>query len=168
MMKTWRILVVLALSADAMALAQNTADATPRFDYESIDSIVLERPHDQYLGHMPSYRITITRAGDVRYVAGPSAPRRTSTAPLEPGTFGVLIAHARSTAFAELPDILMRDKRFCPFVATDAATVTVILHVPGGIKRVIDYHGCPWAPAALRDFERAIERAAGVDPFKRQ
>ena len=167
MMTTWRILAVLALSADAMALAQTVSSAAPRFDYESIDSIVLERPYDQYLDHMASYRITITRAGDIRYVGGPAAPRRESTAPLAPETFGVLIAHARGTAFAELPEYLMRDKRFCPVLRSDAATVTVILHSPGSVKRVIDYHGCAWAPAALREFQRAIERAAGFDPFKR-
>ena len=61
----------------------------------------------------------------------------------------------------------MRDPRFCPFVRTDAATVIVVLYLPDRAKRVVNYHGCPWTPAALRDFEEAIERAAGVDPYRR-
>jgi len=61
----------------------------------------------------------------------------------------------------------MRDPRFCPFVRSDAATVIVVLYLPDRAKRVVNYHGCPWTPAALRDFEEAIERAAGVEPYGR-
>ena len=165
---SWRIAGALAFNAITVALAQSSSTTSPRFDYTGIDSIVLERPYDQYLDHMPSYRITITRAGAVRYVAGPAAPRRETAASISGETFGTLIAHAQSAAFAELPDRLMGDRRFCRSLHTDAATVTVTLHVRGSLKRVVDYHGCASVPGGLREFERQIERAAGADPFKRR
>jgi len=167
MVRVWPLFAVsAALGVTAVGLAQGSPRSVPDFDYRRMDSLVLERPHDPYTLN-PSYRITITRAGEVRYVPGPRAPRRATTAPLAPEAFQILIAHAEGVAFAQLPDTIMRDPRFCPFVRSDAATVIVVLYLPDRAKRVVNYHGCPWTPAALRDFEEAIERAAGVEPYGR-
>ena len=71
-----------------------------------------------------------------------------------------------SAAFALLPDSILRDQRFCRSLRTDAATVTVMLFLPDRAKRVVNYHGCRWTPASLRDFEQAVERAAGLEPYR--
>jgi hypothetical protein len=156
--------VLAALCAGAVTHAQGAPGSAQDFDYARVDSLVLERPYDRYVLH-PAYRLTITREGEVRYVAGERAPHRAAPASIAPEAFQVLMAHAVGARFAQLPDSIMRDQRFCPVLRTDAARITVTLYLPDSAKRVANYHGCVWTPAALRDFEQAIERAAGVDPY---
>ena|SRR5687768_9719299 len=165
MVRVWRPLAVLAgLCGHAVAHAQGAPGSAQGFDYALVDSLILERPYDRYVRH-PAYRLTITREGEVRYVPGQRAPHRAAPASIAPEAFQVLMANARGAGFAQLPDSIMRDQRFCPYLRTDAAQITVTLYLPDGAKRVTNYHGCVWTPAALRDFEQAIERAAGVEPY---
>ena len=165
MVRVWQPLAVLAgLCGHAVAHAQGAPGSAQGFDYALGDSLILERPYDRYVRH-PAYRLTITREGEVRYVPGQRAPHRAAPASIAPEAFQVLMGNARGAGFAQLPDSIMRDQRFCPYLRTDAAQITVTLYLPDGAKRVTNYHGCVWTPAALRDFEQAIERAAGVEPY---
>jgi hypothetical protein len=153
------ILVAFVALFPATLLAQRAAGA-PVPDYEQADSVFLHRTPGYFGG--PSYRIIITRVGEVRYVRGPSSPSAPATTIDRPG-FNVLMAHAAGAAFVALPDTIMSNRTFCSILHTDAPTVIVELYLPGSTKRVVDYLGCRWAPAALREFETAIERAAGVN-----
>jgi hypothetical protein len=148
--------------ASDIAHAQVGSTAATRFAYELVDSIAVR--YEAFWNRAASYQPTITRAGEVRYFPGPSARARTTTGPTAPATFTMLISQARTTAFAEFPDVVMGDPRFCRVVATDHPTMTVVLYLPDRAKRVADYLGCEAVPAELRDFERAIERAAGIGP----
>jgi hypothetical protein len=153
--------LLATLVGSTAARAQGAPAAAPLPDYYRADSVVLERAPGYSVG--PAYRLAITRAGAVHYDARRGAPDRSPTAPLAPSAFGILMAHATASAFAQLPDSIMADRRFCPYLTTDGATLTVVLYLPERAKRVVDYQGCQWAPAALRRFEDAIERAAGVN-----
>jgi len=152
-------MAVALFRASAVAGAQVATGSG--FDYGQVDSIVVHYAPSWV--REASYELTITRTGEVRYDPGPRAGTRMTTGPIAPATFTMLIGQARAAAFAELPDVIvMGDLRFCPIVMTDAPTVTVVLYLPDRAKRVVDYLGCGWVPAALRDFERAIEGAAGI------
>jgi len=157
-----RILTALALlGASGIGHAQVASTTSSSFPYERVDSIVVR--YDAFATRAASYQLTITRAGEVRYDPGPRARARTTTRPIAPVTFSSLVSQAQTARFAEIPDVIvMGDPRFCPVVLTDAPTMTVVLYLPDRAKRVADYLGCGWVPAALRDFERAIERAAGI------
>jgi len=87
MVRVWPLFAVsAALGVTAVGLAQGSPRSVPDFDYRRMDSLVLERPHDPY-NWQPSYRLTITRAGEVRYVPGPRAPAARRRRPSRPRRF---------------------------------------------------------------------------------
>jgi hypothetical protein len=130
------------------------------------DSLTLERT--TCFGTCPAYRLRVTRTGAVLFVSrNPDDSGRSVTDSVSPQTYTQLLEQAQMAQVLDLPEEIARDQRFCPSRATDLPSATVTIFMPGLTKRVDDYHGCFWAPAALRDFERAIDQMLGSQRWVR-
>jgi hypothetical protein len=103
--------------------------------------------------------LTVTRDGELVYVTDRSSDStRTIRMRVDPSRFRVIVDHARALGFYNLPDVIIRDRHFCPGFLSDMATTTVTLYLPNSSKQVIDYEGCAWAPVGLRSLEAEIAR----------
>lgn len=123
----------------------------------SLDSIVLERTG--CFGSCPAYRLVVSRFGTIHFESlNPDDSGRTASGGLPKGAFDELDFAFRRGGLLRLPDRIADDSSYCAARVTDASTAIVTLFLPVRVKRVVDYGGCLWAPAALRDFETAIDR----------
>ena len=130
------------------------------------DSLTLERSH--CFGTCPAYRLRVARSGSVLFVSrNADDSGRTATDSVSAQTYIQLLNRAQEGQLLDLPDRIEGDPRFCAVRATDFPTATVTIFMPGLIKRVEDDHGCAWTPAALRDFERAVDQVLGSERWVR-
>jgi hypothetical protein len=123
------------------------------------DSIVLQK--GTCFGDCAAYRVSISRTGDVRITfIGQDGGARVQRARIGAEDFQELMIAATGASFVSLPDSIESSPVFCVFRATDAQDVSVTLYMTNRVKRVADYLGCSWAPAALRNLEELIETTA--------
>jgi hypothetical protein len=146
------ILSLMFLSAPRLR-AQNTWNGL-----RTADSVVLERT--LCFGTCPAYRLSLTRTGMVSFESRNPGEEIRETDSIPEREFIGLMSSALYANFMALPDRIADDVRFCTMKATDHPTAIVTIFMSGQTKRVEDYHGCTWAPAALRDFENIIDKAA--------
>ena len=142
----------------------STRAQRPFMEYHQADSIRLERLRGGWGG--PEYEIVVDRSE--RVMVRPDSIIRSlfRLPPARQGTFHNLMAYALISHFADLPDTLESHPVFGRICGTDAPTVVVTLYHQRLVKRVVDYQGCEWAPVAIRELERVIEKAAGRRPDK--
>ena len=154
------IVSLAASSQRANAQQPSTSPTASRLHVEAADSIVLQRTG--CLGSCPFYRLRITRQGAVlfqlRDFLGNTS--RTYTARLDSSEVGSLLTDARLIGFSELPDTIASIQAYCHVRWTDAPTAIVTLFGASWSKQVVDYHGCWWAPEALRRFEDEVDSTA--------
>ena len=132
----------------------------------SADSVVLERT--LCLGSCPAYRLSLTRSGQVSFESRNPGDLRSAKDSIEAIHFERIIANALGLVeFLKLPDRISDDPRFCPTRWTDADTVTITVFMETQMKSVADYHGCRWAPAALRELEAYIDQATNSSRWVR-
>ena len=157
-------LVALRSGGSGAQHADSTRGARPFTDYHQADSIRLDRLRGGWGG--PEYAIVIDRSD--RVIVRPDSIARSlfRGRGTKPGSFHNLMGYSLISLFAELPDTLQSHPVFGRGCATDAATAVVTLYHQRLIKRVVDYLGCGWAPAAIRELEQAIDQAAGRRPEK--
>ena len=159
-----RLAAVAVLLADAID-AQQPRGQRPPLRLETADSIVLQ--HEPGLGGF-HYRVVLRRDGiALMRKLDPDITFPDRAIPFDTVSFNKLLLEARYARFAELPDTIARNKQFCPAHGTDQPIVTLAIHTPAITKAVVDYHGCVWAPAALRDLERSIPVATPALLVKR-
>jgi uncharacterized protein DUF6438 len=122
------------------------------------DSVVLERT--LCFGTCPAYRLRAARNGVILFESrNPGDQGRRGTGKISELEYQRLLGAVLGAHFLELPDSIAGDARFCRSWYTDAATATVTVFMPDRVKRVVDYLGCFWAPAALRDLETRIDQS---------
>ena len=120
------------------------------------DSVVLERT--RCYGTCPAYRLSVTRQGVVSFQSrNPGEDNRRFVDTIAVDDVGAILVGAEKADFLALPDTIAADPHFCPSQATDYDTAIVTLYLPHQTKRVEDYHGCFWAPVALRELEDRID-----------
>jgi hypothetical protein len=64
---------------------------------------------------------------------------------------------AAGIGFFELPDTIMASPAYCGRARSDSPTAVTTIYTGAGLKRVVDYQGCYWAPVGLRQFEERID-----------
>ena len=142
------------------------ADSTQRQwqipDYFEADSIRLRRLRGGWGG--PEYEIVIDKENRLSIRPDSIARSLFGTPATTAFKFRDLMALALMSSVARLPDSLEADPVFGHSCATDAPTAVVTLYHRDLVRQVVDYLGCYWAPAGLRDLERAGEEAAGKRP----
>jgi len=124
------------------------------------DSIVLER--GLCYGTCPAYRVAVTRSGLVHFESltpGDSGRKATDTHGTADAFEGLAIQLLISD-FLALPDSIASDERFGARCATDHPTAVVTVYIGARSKQVVDYLGCHWGPAALRELEDMIDRVS--------
>ncbi|HEX6748886.1 MAG TPA: DUF6438 domain-containing protein [Longimicrobium sp.] len=121
------------------------------------DSIVLERT--RCYGTCPAYRLTLTRAGQVRFASVWPADTPPGAGTIAAADFASLVDEAARIGFWELP-ARIEGSRLCPTYATDLPSVYLTIHAGARTKRVDDYLGCMGTPE-LRALEVRIDSVAG-------
>ena len=136
------------------------------------DSIAVERSSG--FGLRPAYRVSVTRAGRVRFARRPgsrSSPGpRTASGRLAPGTFAWLERRANESGFFAMPREVRGDSTLCPTWRSDAPTVSIAVYSRSESGRVTIDEGCMRASEeghvpkvqALLDFAAAIDSVAGT------
>ena len=123
------------------------------------DSIVLERT--RCFGTCPAYRLSLARAGTVRFTSRWPADTPPGQGTVTAAAFDELVAQAGRIGFWQLPDRI-QGSPLCRMMVTDLPTATVTLFARGRSKVVEDYHGCTGGPLdELRRFEQRIDSVAG-------
>jgi len=110
-----------------------------RPDPGAVDSVVLERT--LCFGVCPAYRLSITRAGMVRFESrNPGDSGRTASVMIPVSDFQTLmVLGLASTDLSELPDRIADEPKYCRHRATDHPTVIVTVFAGTQTKRVEDY-----------------------------
>ena len=171
-----RTLIALAAAAALAACTRSSAGGgSGDAAVPGADSIALERT--PCFGTCPTYRVSITSAGRVRFTASDVGDSlRTESDSVDPEQFARLLADAQRAAFDSFPDRIADSPALCSLRATDHQTVIVTVFRPAGAKRVEDYTGCSvhgdpprLAPELmpLRVFETAIDRTTGAARWAR-
>lgn len=160
MQKCIFIMVTIVIGGCARGSApppqQADSGASTVVPLRSADSIVLERT--ACFGTCPAYRLRLTRQGAVAFHSrnfGDSL--RTGVATIPETDAEQLFGFARMMAFETLPDTIANVPAYCRRPWTDHPTVTTTIFAGAHFKRVVDYQGCWWAPAALRRLEALID-----------
>lgn len=162
--------LALAGCASGMSSQQATPSVAPpdlqRFEATAPDSIALER--QPCFGSCPVYRVSLDRAGRVRF--GPlleAFPVAAAADSITPHAILYLMQEAERASVEALP-LPLAESGLCAQMATDMPTADVYLYRRSGVLHISDYHGClPAAPAdrarleALRMFERTIDAVTG-------
>jgi hypothetical protein len=159
--------LLLACRAPSPAATSAATPAASADAATSADSLVLERT--ACYGICPAYRLSLDRAGAVRFASRNTDDATQARDQVAPATLGALVARARRTGFFALPARLRGDATLCPDYATDHPTVRLAIFGPGLTHQVEDYHGCfaradhSVVPpvAALRALELAVDSATG-------
>jgi hypothetical protein len=164
----WLVLVALGCWSPQPAATRKAADTqvvpsgqpvagvSTNLDLQSADSIVLERT--ACFGTCPAYRLRLTRRGAVAFRSRNFGDTlRTGVASIPESDVEQLFGFARMMAYGALPDTIANVPAYCGHRWTDHPTVTTTIFVGAGFKRVVDYQGCWWAPAALRRLEDLID-----------
>ena|GEM_PF-2455278 len=167
----WLVLIALGCGPSQPAGTRNTTDAqvapservadsaSPKLDVRSADSIVLERT--ACYGTCPAYRLRLTRQGSVAFLSRNFGDTlHTGAATIPESDVEQLSSFAYMMAFAELPDTIANVPAYCARRWTDHPTVIMTVLVGERSKRVVDYQGCWWAPAALRRLEDLVDSTA--------
>jgi hypothetical protein len=153
------VLITLCLLSSAACRQRLPDDVAEALTFRP-DSIALEQ-RSSPLSHEPSYHVTITREGLVHYRSADSS-RAVPPARIDTADYRRLISVVSDAWPTALPDTIASNRTFCPYLATDQATRIVTLFHAHDSKRIVDYQGCFWAPAALRTSEFWILRTAGL------
>jgi hypothetical protein len=140
----------------------STVRQLPFRQYHEADSIRLERVPGYWGG--PSYTVVVDRSDHVTVRPDSIARSLFHSLGVRPRAFHDLMAYALIVGFAQLPDTLQTDPVFGRRCGTDAPTAVVTLFHRRLVKQVVDYQGCEWAPVAIREMERDIDRVAGRLP----
>lgn len=175
MMATMRIRPMIGLGIAAalgsvlvQGCHRSSRGEEPTTSVASTDSIVLERT--LCYGTCPAYRLRLTGSGAVAFESrNPGDSGRVASDRVTPAVIAGLLAEADKLGFDTLPEVIAKDRRFCPDNATDHPTVTVTMFRRAAIKRVEDYLGCfarsdhsvTQLVAQLRAFEKSIDSTAG-------
>jgi hypothetical protein len=131
---------------------------------ERSDSVVLERQSGCWTYEScPAYRLRVSRSGDVT-VRTTYPGRRVQVFSWNVSTDSVnrLLETAAYDGLMMLPNRIADVPAYCPAKSTDFGGAIVSFFGPGWSKQIDDYHGCQWAPVALREFEDLVDRIAGV------
>lgn len=137
------------------------------------DTILLERT--RCYGTCPAYRVTLTSDGRIAFQSRNPGDSTAASDRVSTQVFTALLNHAKDAGFFDMPRQLMGDARFCPIVATDHATATIIIRAEGGRHVVEDYLGCGLTSdptvnrslSRLRQFEAVIDSALGSSRWVR-
>jgi len=124
-------------------------------------------------GFGPQYQVRIAKSGEIVYRPGGRVQQPSGEVVFQLGDtvqtrqvrgtgFLDLVANAEFLGFWDLPEVIAKDRRFGTHCVTDAPTAIVTIFLPNRSKRVVDYQGCQWAPAGLRDLECLIDSVAGT------
>ena len=138
--------------------AQITIDTTLR--PFAADSIVLER--GVCFGECPAYRVAVTRDRLIHFESRtPSdSGRKAADSLATDRPFMALAEGVLTSGFVGLPDSIATDERFGAYCVTDNPAAVVTVYFGTRSKRVVDYLGCMWGPAALRELEDKIDRVS--------
>jgi hypothetical protein len=102
--------------------------------------------------------LRLTRQGEVAFHSRNFGDTlRTGVATIPQADAEQLFQFAYMMAFGVLPDTIANTPAYCGRRWTDHPTVTTTIFVGARYKRVVDYQGCWWAPAALRHLEGLID-----------
>ena len=157
-----RIVVALVLTATLRSKVSAQSPTTGLFvRYSDADSMRIEHHRGGFGGR--EYTLVFHKDGrivvltdSIRHLRRRRASRR--------NVFTTLTSLATIRQFNTLPDTIWSHPVFGDGCGTDAPTVIVTLFHPRGVKTVVDYQGCPRAPAALRQLEAVMDSTAGVRP----
>jgi hypothetical protein len=138
------------------AEARSTTPVAP-----ATGSVSLER--GPCFGTCPVYKVTIDRAGAVRFegrrfVADTGVSTGTAPSP----SVDSLFAELQAADYFGFADGYRMGQPGCERYATDLPTVITEVHLGNRTKRVEHDRGCADAPAALSVLERRIDEVAGV------
>jgi hypothetical protein len=132
-----------------------------------VDSVSLERT--RCFGTCPSYRVVLTRDGDVRFTSGDARFPQTAAASFIPASLDELAAEARVAGFWSLPVRIAADPQLCGPHATDFPGVIVTFYTRSEAHAVEDYRGCHGdGLERLRRLEEHIDSVAGSDRWLRR
>ena len=130
------------------------------------DSVVLERT--PCFGSCPAYRLRVSRSGAVHFRSRNfDDTTRTATAIIDSACVSELWHRFQWVNFSALPDTIASVPAYCENAFTDAQRVTVRLFAGTRTKHVVDYQGCVWAPAGLRELEERFDQIAGSSRWVR-
>jgi hypothetical protein len=161
----------LALLA-ACLLAEGCRSAAPRASTQAdeptrVDSVSLERT--RCYGTCPTYRVVLTRDGDVRFTSGDARFPRTAAASFIPASLDELAAEARVAGFWSLPARIADQPALCGARATDFPSAIVTVFTRAESRAVEDYRGCHGEGLErLRRLEEHIDSVAGSGRWLRR
>ena len=146
--------------------AKLTVDTTLR-PYKA-DSIVLQR--SLCFGECPAYRVAVARNRRIHFesLTPGDSGRKAADSLATDEAFTTLAQHVFTTGFVALPDSIETDERFGGYCFTDNPTAVVTVYFGARSKRVVDYLGCRWGPAALRELEQRIDQVSGSQRWVRR
>jgi hypothetical protein len=162
--------LAVALLASCL-LAQGCRSAAPRAgaqadDPARVDSVSLERT--RCYGTCPTYRVLLTRAGDVRFTSGDARFPHSGAGSFIPASLDELAAEARAAGFWSLPARIAADPTVCGLRATDFPGVIVTFYTAGRTHAVEDYRGCRGPGLErLRRLEEHVDSVAETDRWIR-
>lgn len=126
-----------------------------------VESVSLER--GPCFGTCPVYRVTVDRAGNVRFDGRRFvADTGLTTASVPREAVDNLFAELEASGYFDLADSYRSGDPGCARYATDLPTVITEVRVGGRSKRIEHDRGCADAPAALSALETRIDEVAGV------
>jgi hypothetical protein len=134
---------LLLSAAFGVALSVHLTPAGPSVARQAaLDSVVLERVPGFWQSRDAGHRIQIARTGQVSLRIGPaSTEARVIRDTISPAAFDSIARRVAAIPLDSIPDVVMRDRSFCPMVATDHGTL--IIHVFGARTKRIEYYlGC--------------------------
>jgi hypothetical protein len=163
-----RVLVIISLiAATAQHVRAQGSASTPAQrarPFAMPDSVSLERLAGYWGG--PAYHVIVRKDGHI--TVRPDSVARQLFRPIPTRVDGArdVMSITGAAMLSELPDTLASHAVFGRVCGTDAPTAIITIYAAGGIKRIIDYQGCLWAPVALRDLERMIDSVANRRPVR--
>ncbi|HYC31606.1 MAG TPA: DUF6438 domain-containing protein [Gemmatimonadales bacterium] len=158
-------LLLLALAAGCMPRPAGGGDeaATPAAATSAPDSTVVSLERAPCFGTCPVYRVTISRAGQVRFT-GVRHTQQTgeASAQIAPARVDSLVAELREAGYFDFADAYEPGTDACGATATDLPSVTTSVVAGGRRKEIRHYYGCSAAPQELVRLERRIDEVAGT------
>jgi hypothetical protein len=161
---------LIALSAAAWLAAACAQPPRPAADAEpqpppdpatQVETVTLER--GSCFGTCPVYRVTLDRAGNVRFEGRRFvADSGVSTATVPRERVDSLLAELETAGYFDFADSYRSGDPECPRYATDLPTVITEVRTAGRAKRIQHDLGCSDAPPALSTLETRIDSVAGV------
>ena len=162
---TRRALLLLALAAGCMPRPAGGGDetATPPSAASGPDSSVVSLQRGPCFGTCPVYRVTLSRAGVVRFT-GVRHTQQTGEAAgqIPPARVDSLVAELEGAGYFDLADAYEPGTETCGPTATDLPSATTAVVLNGRRKEIRHYYGCSAAPQELVRLERRIDEIAGT------